>query len=265
MGFVRVSRLNLISQLDELIDGAAAGNPEPVARAFLDVSSLRAGILRRLLEQNGDAPIAACFALIWQRLGPDMPDGMLNLLRWYLRAESTTRFITRQAIHRDTLTRLLSLERLPATDEGFDLAFVAVRVAVESDAPLRLHSLATGFLARIVTIWRGVDGASVRPSMLYAAIMTIDLGLLRHLLDRVRDQKDSAEIQQAFDWGVGVMMVSAGIDPGCTTSSTGNISATRPGRSPPSAKRSLGCMTDWSFPNLRRCFMRSGPMPPTHI
>lgn len=197
----------------DLTQAALAGAPLPLVSAFLDGSAPRGPLLSRLLEAGEDGPVATCFAMIWREIAPDMPDAMLNLLRWYLHAEAARRQPTRAAVHRDVLARVLAWERIARTDAGFDLAFVAARVAVEIEAPLQRHILANRFLDRIGALWLATPGAEVRAPILLGAIATVNLSLLRRILDLARDRPRAPDVQHAFDWGLGLILTHQGIAP----------------------------------------------------
>lgn len=196
-----------------MTEAALAGDPVPLVTAFLDGSVPRSAVLPRLLEAAEDGPVATCFAMLWRDILPDMPDAMLNLLRWYLHAEASCRLPTRAAVHRDVLARVLDWERIARTDDGFDLAFVVARLTVETEAPLQRHVLANQFLERMAAIWLDCPGMRVRPPMLLGAIATVNLGLLRRILDHAKDRPRRPDVQHAFDWALGLILSHQGFDP----------------------------------------------------
>ena len=197
--------------LDQMFDALWAGDPEPVATAFREATTPRNAILPRLLESDRDEPVAAAFALIWRDTEPQMPDGLMNLLRWYLGAEAATPHPARRSVLLAVLTRLVG-QALPKTVAGCDLGFVAVRLAVECGGPPDLRRAACRLQQVLARVWVLPPGSVVRAPMLYAAIQTVDLSLLRVLLDRLPDAP-RPDLQHAVDWAVGLMIEFAGIDP----------------------------------------------------
>ena len=201
------------TDLDPMFAALSAGDPRPLASAFGASLASRSPILRRLLASDRDEPVAAAFALIWQDIGPQMSDDQMNLLRWYLGAEAATSHPARKAALLATLTRLVSLAVLPQTEAGCDLGFVAVRLAVESGGPPDLRRAASRLLQALAALWVVPPASVVRAPMLYAAIQTVDLTVIRALLDRMPDAPIAPDLQHAVDWAMGLMIEFAGIDP----------------------------------------------------
>ena len=130
--------------LDQTFVALSIGDPTPVVTTFAALEAQRATILRRLLESDLDYPVSAVFSQIWQDIGPQMTDDQMNLLRWYLGTESTTRHPDRKAALRATLARVIALPTLPQTDAGSDLGFAAVRLA--SEGPMEVQAAGSRFL-----------------------------------------------------------------------------------------------------------------------
>ena len=195
-----------------LFDALPSGDPRPVALAFLAPDGPRTALLRGLLESPLDDPVAAVFALIWQDIGPDMSPERMDLLKWYIAAESQTRLLARHRALVAILTRLTGGPALPLTEQGCDLGFVAVRAAVEC-GPLALRPAAEGFLQRLASVWTTPDSPPPRPAMLLAAIQTVNLPVLRSFFDLLPDSPLPADLQRCVDWATGLFIEFAGIDP----------------------------------------------------
>ena len=208
-----MEQAQLDTDLDPMFVALWAGDPAPVAAAFGASGADHGTILGRLLEAELDVPVAAAFALIWQDIAPDMSDDSLNLLRWYLTTEDVTRHPARKSTHLAVLTRLIGQPALPRTDAARDLGFSAVRVAVECGGPLDLHRAACRLLHRLAAVWINPPGSVVDAPMLYAAIQTVDLTVLKSLIDRLPDAPLTPDLQHALDWANGLMIEFAGIDP----------------------------------------------------
>lgn len=194
---------------DQLFKTALSGDPAALATAFVAKPGLRTPLLRLLLAAQEDAEVAACHALIWGATGAQMGTGLEGHLGWYLREEARTLQPKRIAVHRDVLIGALSLDRLPETEAGFDLGFTAVRVLTSLPVSLDLHRQAAQALTRLVAAWFGREGQGPRPAMIYAALGTVDLDLLRDCIDRAGPVR-SAELRHAAEWGLNELMASQG-------------------------------------------------------
>ena len=260
-----MEQAQLDTDLDPMFVALWAGDPLPVAAAFGASGAARSTILPRLLEAELDAPVAAAFALIWQDVAPDLPDHSLNLLRWYLTTEAATHHPARKSTHLAVLTRLIGHQSLPRTDAACDLGFSAVRLAVECGGPLDLHRAACRLLRRLAALWIDPPGSVVRAPMLYAAIQTVDLTVLKSLIDRLPDAPLTPDLQHALDWANGLMIEFAGIDP--WLEGVIDRQFQRDPHSPIAAQRKaqLGQHQGQSFASLAPLFrsIRSDPTDPT--
>lgn len=186
---------------------ALQGDPEPAARAFAERPWLRRELLKALLTSPADGPIAAVFALVWREISADMASDRMNLLRWYLQAEAPGRLPARAAVQREALTRLLAMPDLPETQAGFDLAFTAVRAALDRPAPLRLLALANAALDRTVPAWEADPARLPGSVMLYSAQGLLRTDLTRRWLDRLAALRPLApDLQRAVDGALDQMI-----------------------------------------------------------
>ena len=207
----RWSGRQLDPDLDQTFVALSIGDPTPVVTTFAALEAQRATILRRLLESDLDYPVSAVFSQIWQDIGPQMTDDQMNLLRWYLGTESTTRHPDRKAALRATLARVIALPTLPQTDAGSDLGFAAVRLA--SEGPMEVQAAGSRFLRRLANILIDPTDTDVRGPMLFAALHIVDLTVLKILLDRLPATLLPQDLQHGEDWATGLMIEFAGIDP----------------------------------------------------
>ena len=194
---------------DQLFKGALSGDPAPLAAAFAARPGLRVPLLRLLLGAGEDAPVSACHALIWQGTGPEMADAIKGLLGWYLREEARVTLPARRSVHFELLLSVLQPDRLPDSEAGFDLGFAAVRVLTTLPVSLDHHALAAKVLTRLAEAWFQQDGRTLRPAMIYAAIATMDLDLIRRCVDAAGADRP-AEIRHAAEWGLNELMASQG-------------------------------------------------------
>lgn len=202
----------MTDRAEELLAAALTGDCVPLTDAYRATPALRPALMRLLLQAQADGPVAACFAVLWQEIRADLPEPALGQLRWYLRGEAGTPHPARQAVHRDVLTRFLSLASLPPRGTGEDLAFVAIRVAADLSAPLSLQACADDLLRRIMArCW--ADPGPVSAPMLYAALGVVNLGLLRRMADRALAAPRGADLQRALDWALNMLLGFQGIDP----------------------------------------------------
>ncbi len=72
---------------DQLFEAALAGDPVPLVSVFARLGPLAVPLMHKLLDAPQDAPVAACFAHMWQDIGPDIGDGQAQFFRWYLTSE----------------------------------------------------------------------------------------------------------------------------------------------------------------------------------
>lgn len=186
-----------------------SGDPAPLAQAFAARASLRVPLLRLLLAAREDAPVADCHALIWQGAGPDMPDAMAGLFSWYLREDARTRLPARAAIHRELLLRALPAGQLPQTAAGFELGFTAVRVLTGQPVSLHLHRQAGEALRALSDAWFAKGDRGPRPAMIYAALGTMDLDLIRLCIDRAGPTRPD-DLRHAIEWGLNELMAAQG-------------------------------------------------------
>jgi hypothetical protein len=195
----------LFASLDE-------GNPAPVAAAFHAADAPCTEIMRHLLSSPLDAPVAEAFRLIWRNTGPAVPAGRAGLLRWYIADEVASALPARNAALQAILARLMTEEALEKGQVGASLCFAAVRAAVERGGT-GLKARAGRFLRRIAAEWLDAPGRPITTAFLYAAIQSVDLTLMRQLIDRLEGQPGDAEIGHAANWALGLIHEFAGIDP----------------------------------------------------
>ena len=232
---------------DQLFKIALSGDSAALAAAFASKPGLRTPLLRLLLAAQDDAEIAACHTLIWGASGAQMDTGLEGHLGWYLREEARTRQPQRVAVHRDVLLGALPVNRLPETEAGFDLGFTAIRVLTSLPVSLDLHRQAAQVLDRLARAWFGHAGRGPRPDMIYAALGTVDLDLLRDCIDRAGPSR-TAELRHAMEWGLNELMASQGGPDGWLQSAIGTSHALDP-QSPGSVHGMLwlGMLQDQDF------------------
>lgn len=189
------------------LSAALDGDPAPAAEAFAAKPWLRRDLLKALLSSTADAPVAAVFAVIWADIAAALSPDLINLLRWYLGAEAQARLPARAAVQRAALTRLFALPSLPATEAGFDLAFAAIRAALDRPAPMALLALANAAMDRTAAAWEADPARLPGTVMLYAAQGLLRTDLIRRWLDRLPAARPLApDLQRAIDWALDQMI-----------------------------------------------------------
>jgi hypothetical protein len=198
-------------QPDQVFRTALAGDPAPLTAAFAGGKpGQRVALLRQLLGAAEDAPVAACHALIWAGVSDGVDHALQGLMGWYLREEARGSLRARRAVHRDLVLEVLRRQAPPESEPGFDLGFAAVRVLTGLPVSLDQHAQAAAALRRLAGAWFGRDAPPPpRPAMIYAAIATMDLALIRRCVDAAGPDRP-ADLRHALEWGLNELMTAQG-------------------------------------------------------
>ncbi len=85
-----------------------------------------------------------------------------------------------------------------------------MRAASNEPAPLALHARAHAVLERAARAWLADPLRPVTQSLLYAAIATLNLGVLRDGVARAETQVRNVELDHAIDWSLSVLLEHQG-------------------------------------------------------